>query len=140
MRIAVLGWGSLIKEAQVRMLQIGGWRIDGPILPVEFSRISQASERAGCLTLVIDEKNGVNVTTCYALSFNTNLNDAIENLRVVENVKLNYSISYINLLKNKERTFARKFHPHCCDVIKGQQRIISVALFGLHCCQTLRKF
>jgi len=44
MKIAILGWGSLIWDA--RLLSINttlfdnGWSSDGPDLPIEFSRVS----------------------------------------------------------------------------------------------------
>ncbi len=38
MKIAILGWGSLIWDR--RDLQIAGdWQQGGPVLPIEFSRI-----------------------------------------------------------------------------------------------------
>ncbi len=47
MKIAILGWGSLIREP--RGLPIDGeWQKDGPVLWIEFSRISQRGARAGC--------------------------------------------------------------------------------------------
>lgn len=67
MKIAILGWGSLIWDP--RNLEIdkrigkNGWLDDGPVLPIEFSRISQD----GRLTLVIDPI-GVDVKTLYAIS------------------------------------------------------------------------
>lgn len=124
MRIAVLGWGSLIKTAHVRGLEISSdWKADGPVLPIEFSRISQSGDRAGILTLVLDEQNGTNVSVYYAVSSNVNLNEAIKNLRIVENISLNYSISYVNLLKNSERKFARKFHRTSCETIRTWAQI-----------------
>ena len=64
MKIAVIGWGSLIWSK--RDLEIeGDWIIGGgPVLPLEFSRVS----KDGRLTLVIDHTNGVAVTTSYAIS------------------------------------------------------------------------
>lgn len=67
MRIAILGWGSLIWNPNGLPIR-GDWQRGGPVLPIEFSRIS-SDER---LTLVIDEQNGINVTTRYALSARTN--------------------------------------------------------------------
>jgi hypothetical protein len=120
MRIAILSWGSLIQTGVQRGLLIDGdWHIGGPILPLEFSRISQSGERAGCLTLVIDEQNGVNVPTHYALSSYTNLNNAIFNLRTVERITLIYSIGYVNITNNTEREFARRKHPIACNTIKA---------------------
>jgi len=76
MRIAILGWGSLIPcpgELSIR----GGWNLDGPILRIEFSRKSSD----GRLTLVIDAARGSEVTTQYAESTFENLHESVENLR-----------------------------------------------------------
>ncbi len=48
MRTAVLGWGSLIWD-QRELRTAGGWRNDGPLLPLEFARLSASWP----LTLVI---------------------------------------------------------------------------------------
>jgi hypothetical protein len=76
MKIAILGWGSLIWD-QRELPTSGDWQKGGPILAIEFSRISSD----GRLTLVIDEKNGVPVKTRYAESGSGTLNQAIEDLR-----------------------------------------------------------
>ncbi|NDD91347.1 hypothetical protein EBZ37_04610 [bacterium] len=76
MKIAILGWGSLIWD-QRDLLTQGVWQKGGPVLPIEFSRISSD----GRLTLVIDEKNGVPVQTRFAQSGSETLNQAIEDLR-----------------------------------------------------------
>jgi len=56
--IAILGWGSLIYElGELESYVASDWKDGGPKLPIEFSRVS--SSRDGALTLVIDEKNGV---------------------------------------------------------------------------------
>ena len=76
MSIAILGWGSLINEP--RGLPIAGdWQQDGPSLWIEFSRISRKGERAGCLTLVIDERRGSEVATLHAPSTRPQLPQAI---------------------------------------------------------------
>ena len=63
MKIAVLGWGSLIwNKGKLRLTT--NWTDGGPVLPIEFSRISDD----GRLTLVIDERHGVDVPTRYAFS------------------------------------------------------------------------
>ena len=76
MKIAILGWGSLIWD-QRDLPTLGVWQKGGPVLPIEFSRISSD----GRLTLVIDEKNGVPVKTRYAESGSGTLDQAIEDLR-----------------------------------------------------------
>jgi len=75
-RIAILGWGSLIWCP--RQLQYEGeWQQGGPVLPIEFSRISSD----GRLTLVIDTQRGVDTPTRFVVSSHTDLKSAIENLR-----------------------------------------------------------
>jgi len=61
--IAVIGWGSLIWELEMLAPSVRGmWQTDaGPILPIEFSRIS--SKRKRSLVLCIDQMNGVNCST-----------------------------------------------------------------------------
>jgi hypothetical protein len=75
MKIAILAWGSLIWD-QRELPTLGEWRKGGPVLPIEFSRVSSG----GRLTLVIDEKNGVPVKTHYAQSGSAGLSEAIEDL------------------------------------------------------------
>ena len=67
MKIVILGWGSLIKEPRGLPIEREG-QTDGPKLWVAFSRISRSGERAGCLTLVIDEKCESEVTTLHVVS------------------------------------------------------------------------
>ena len=77
-RIAILGWGSLIKQPKRLPLQ-GGWKSDGPVLKIEFSRISND----GRLTLVIDPL-GSEIKTYHARSARTELDDAICDLMIRE--------------------------------------------------------
>jgi len=86
MRIAILGWGSLIWDKRnlkidkiVGDSQYQGWYNTGPSLPIEFARISDD----GRLTLVI--KEGVqSVTTLYSISMCKDLDIAILNLATRE--------------------------------------------------------
>ncbi len=119
MKIAILSWGSLIESGVQRGIRIvGGWNSGGPNLPIEFSRISQSGSRQKCLTLVIDELNGSDCPTHYAISSFKNLNIALMNLRVIENITLTYSIGYVNLISGAERGWARQNTPSSCDRIK----------------------
>lgn len=80
---AILGWGSLIHEpGEEFKSQIKQWVHDGPILPIEFSRVS--SSRIGALTLVIDPDNGAPVKTWYVLSTRLDPEDAVCDLRTRE--------------------------------------------------------
>lgn len=83
MKIAILGWGSLIwnpRNLEINKTQgPNGWFSDGPMLPIEFARISQD----GRLTLVIVPK-GEKVKTLYAISKYKVLEHAIIDLAVRE--------------------------------------------------------
>lgn len=80
MKIAILGWGSLIWQPKdLAFNKEFGWKSTGPILPIEFARISND----GRLTLVITEK-GTEITTLYASSIYQDLDEAIFNLAVRE--------------------------------------------------------
>jgi hypothetical protein len=81
MRIAILGWGSLLWE--------GGrefddwhhrWQYDGPCLKIEFSRISRKN-RLGALTLVIDSLHGFPTTVAWCLSKREKIEAAVIDLR-----------------------------------------------------------
>ena len=77
MRIAILGWGSLIWDKRDLSLK-EGFRIGGPRLPLEFSRKSSD----GRLTLIIDEKHGMPPSpTQFAMSNFEELHDAICDLQ-----------------------------------------------------------
>ena len=101
MKIAILGWGSLIwQPKELAYNKTFGWQKDGPILPIEFARIS----KDGRLTLVITE-NGTKVPVLYTLSNHHNLEEAVLNLAVREGSGRNSIGSYD---KNKD-TFSSKF-------------------------------
>ena len=82
-KIAIIGWGSLIKEPRELPIE-GGWQVDSPKLWIEFSRISPTGIRSGCLTAVIDERCETKVPTQYALSQRTDLVAAIADLQARE--------------------------------------------------------
>lgn len=83
MKIAILGWGSLIWEDPPPFRTWhGDWQSNGPPLKLEFSRVSKS--RLGALTLVIDNANGKLCTVNYALSKRTHFVDAVADLRCRE--------------------------------------------------------
>lgn len=75
MRVAIIGWGSLIYDRGVLRL-VDGWHKNGPPLPVEFARISGN----GTISLVISPEHGTTVTTYWAESMEGDLPLARENL------------------------------------------------------------
>ena len=83
MKIAILGWGSLVWDPRSLNIdkEVGknGWFNGGPALPIEFSRIS--SDRR--LTLVIDPA-GSDVSVLFAFSTFEKMDEAILDLAVRE--------------------------------------------------------
>jgi hypothetical protein len=93
MKIAILGWGSLIWRPGTLPLATE-WRKPGPSLPLEFSRISRS--RGGALTLVIDPVHGALVPTRFAASSRSNLEHAIQDLRSREHTE-DENVGYVDL-------------------------------------------
>jgi hypothetical protein len=91
MKIAILGWGSLIWNPQNLAYNIeSNWSQNGPFLPIEYSRISGD----GRLTLVIsDDVN--EVKTLFAISTFETLDQAILNLAIRENSNISTIGFYI---------------------------------------------
>ncbi|WP_457663205.1 hypothetical protein [Sinorhizobium medicae] len=83
LRIAILGWGSLIWDKRPEFDEKHEkWEDDGPVLKLEFSRISET--RKGALTLVIDNDYGQDCTVQYTFSTRKDPVDAIADLRCRE--------------------------------------------------------
>jgi hypothetical protein len=82
MKIACIGWGSLIwRPGNLRIHNT--WFQDGPILPIEFTRQSND----GRMTLIIDSA-AKPVCTLWALMVTDNLNDSINSLQEREGTSL----------------------------------------------------
>lgn len=96
MKIAILGWGSLIWDPCGLPLR-GKWQTGGPILPIEFSRISGDCR----LTLVIDPEYGAPVPTRFALSARHDLEDAVCDLRTREGTVLR-RIGYVDVTQGTQ--------------------------------------
>lgn len=129
-RIVIVGWGSLIWNPG-NLEAEGQWKNDGPILPIEFSRLSID----GRLTLVIDPKTvgsnrlpvnigGKDVKTLYILSNNTNLVAAIRNLRLREGTKAE-NIGYVNLKNKTFRIQQKNPQTGLHEVIKGSIKTLA---------------
>lgn len=115
MKIAILGWGSLIKEPRDLPI-VGEWQPDGPKLWIEFSRISRKGERAGCLTLVIDEKCESEVTTLHVLSKRSDLSQAIADLQKREGTSAD-DIGFCEVATGRFAPNALSRHPKSCECI-----------------------
>jgi hypothetical protein len=114
MKISLLGWGSLIWNPG-SLHVTGEWKTGGPILPIEFSRISDN----GRLTLVIDEKDGAQVPTRFAFSSLIDLQLAITDLKERENTPYRDRIGYLDLPNNKHNARAWKLHPKAYGIIRA---------------------
>lgn len=121
--IAVLGWGSLIWQPGELAMQ-STWEADGPLLPIEFSRVSAD----GRLTLVIDPKTqgqgrkpvnvgGNELRTLYVVSALETLDAAVQNLKAREGSRLDM-IGYVNLRNNT-------FRMQQIDAQSGEPRVIN---------------
>ncbi|TME51109.1 MAG: hypothetical protein E6I60_10890 [Chloroflexi bacterium] len=74
MKIAILGWGSLVWDPGELRIVEGGWHKGGPTLPIELSRLSSGRRH---FTYVIDPEHGRHVPTRYAISRYEQLDDAV---------------------------------------------------------------
>lgn len=103
MKIAYFAWGSLLWDSEGLDLQTP-WKKTNIRLPINFSRISDNGK--GKLSLVIDNINGISNPVYYAITKTTNLNNAIENLKIREGTIPKY-IGYINL-KNETSRYSER--------------------------------
>jgi hypothetical protein len=86
MRIALLGWGSLLSDSDTRFAATHGeWQPDGPRLPLEFTRISASHQSA--LTLVIDKRHGTSCTVAWCESTLGSAEEAVAALLKWEEIK-----------------------------------------------------
>ena len=105
MRIGILAWGSLIWDPR-ELPREGIWQEQGPLLPIEFSRVSQD----GRLTLVIDPEHGERVPTLFILSPRADIEDAIADLRTREGTSSN-NIGFVDLERNTHRSRVQQLIP-----------------------------
>lgn len=83
MTIAILGWGSLLWDTNPAFdAQHDHWKMEGPVLPIEFCRVS--TSRGGALTLVLDTEHGQRCRVAYCLSKRKNIDDVVCDLRCRE--------------------------------------------------------
>lgn len=113
MRIAILGWGSLVRSPGSLAI-VGEWRTGGPILPIEFSRISDD----GRLTLVIDEDVGVDVSTRYVMSSFEDLGLAIADLQKREKAPTDRGVGFVCAGEGPQAEHAVARHPKSLETIR----------------------
>lgn len=114
MKIAILGWGSLVWNP--KLLQYNttfGWQKDGPMLPLEFSRVSKDFR----LTIVL-EPTAKLVQSLYAISTNTTIDEAVLNLAVREGSSRS-AIGYYD--KNRNESL-----PESLEYIKNIKKWLTV--------------
>lgn len=96
MKIAILGWGSLIWDQGSLADHIRGkWKPGGPELPLEFSR--KSASRDGALTLVIDSTHGQTSPTQFITSSRRTIEKAILDLKEREGVSSVGTIGYLDV-------------------------------------------
>lgn len=88
MDIAIIGWGSLIWDLEILESQVDPrWqRGAGPVLPLEFSRVSPKRKRA--LALIVDPDHGTECLTSLVVSKRRSLEDAVNDLAARERAPL----------------------------------------------------
>jgi hypothetical protein len=96
MKIACLGWGSLIWNPDDLLIK-REWLVNGPFLPIEFARQSND----GRLTLVIT-KSAKPIRTLWAEMSTTNLEIAKKSLSIREGIAEKNMSSLIGCVKSDE--------------------------------------
>ena len=105
MTIAVLAWGSLIWEED-RGLKIldKNWKEDGRALPLEFARISGLSNlNKPCRITLVIKPNFPYLNTLWNLSNHDNMEDAMNNLAIVEGTTSENNIGFFNFSNSTYR-------------------------------------
>jgi hypothetical protein len=112
MKIAVLGWGSLLWDP--RDLQLAApFELTGPNLPIEFCRVSKNHR----LTLVIDEAFGTLCQTYAGVSAFDELDAAVENLRLREGMSSATDVGFVEIATQERSPTAIERHPHALETI-----------------------
>lgn len=109
MKIAIIGWGSLIWDPR-ELPREGVWQEDGPIIKIEFSRVSQDCR----LTLVVDENNGLETKTRFVFSPRNDIEDAINDLKIREGTVKKW-IGYVDIKHDQN---SLNYHPNQVNIHK----------------------
>jgi hypothetical protein len=112
MCIAIIGWGSLIWDPR-DLPRDGMWESGGPILPIEFSRVSRDCR----LTAVIDYEHGAEVQTRYVLSPRVDIDDAVNDLRSREDTVKKH-IGFVDVKNGIDSATRNTDHRQDCDAVR----------------------
>jgi hypothetical protein len=142
MKVAILGWGSLVWDPRELKEWIeNGFKSGGPKLPIEFSRISKDHR----LTLVIDQLHGAEVPTRFAISKRPALSKAIEDLCERERTVKEH-IGFTDLIGDQASFREHPNHAFAHDLIvpwlktSGFHAVLWTALPSNYCDQTQQEF
>lgn len=114
MKIAVLGWGSLVWN-RGDLAIVSEFVPNGRHLPIEFCRISRGER----LTLVIEENLGTPCMTYSAQSAFDDLEEARENLRVREGMNHINGVGFVDLVSDRQSSRAMERHPRAVETISS---------------------
>jgi len=112
MKIAILGWGSLLWDPRDLKLATP-FELTGPNLPIEFCRVTKNQR----LTLIIDETFGTLCPTYAATSGCDELDEAIENLRLREGMSSAADVGFVEIATQQRSPAATERHPHAVETI-----------------------
>jgi hypothetical protein len=112
MKIAVLAWGSLVRDPR-DVQAAAGFAPNGPLLPIEFCRVSGD----GRLTLALDETFGAVCKTYSAPSAIQSLHGAIEDLMLREGTSDASEVGFVELASGKQSDIAMQRHPNAVAAI-----------------------
>lgn len=102
MKIAVLGWGSLIWDPGSLQLK-GAWQPDGPLLPVEYLHVTERDRRDERLTLVVHAADWIRqVRTLWCESALDGLEDARRDLARRERITATDPLSKVGYVVSGE--------------------------------------
>lgn len=119
--------GSLIPDPRsLAVKETEPWRLDGPLLPIEFARISNGMR----LTLVIN-KDSTPIPVLWAVMIIEDLELAKENLRLREGMTSTKQIGFIDLIHGQKDTFSNAKVIQDIQIWAEKQNLDAVVWTGL---------
>lgn len=133
MSIAILGWGAPIANHGHLQLMDGRWHPSGPLLPIEFARISNPATPRERLTLVLHSEAARDVPTFWALSRFSTVREARQNLAEAEELGGETPVDCIGYLARGGRVdpghTRREVVRRIADWLDRQDRAIEAVLW-----------